>query len=1473
MSATSRRPVAAAKSRKNLVKQAGSFVGRSQPQPQALAATALPAAPLVVGNQANAQFSFNSGTMPEKETSLPAAPLVFGNQANAQFSFNSGSMHEKETSLPAAPLFFGNQNQSSTQFAFTSATQPEEESLEKMAADMEAELANPLTSLGNTHVTHYPDYGLDRTFGLDTDVPAAPEVAQDPNVTQYPDPDTAYSLPYFAQNSNIQDPGLSRSSSSQGPKPAVDPSFISGLDTARDPVAENSSLDPNLSFPLDPNLGLSNERRNAKPFAASTMPPALSVTQYPDPNIEDTAYSSPYFVQDSNGESSELSRPDSSQNPKSAADPSFLPSLNVVQDPIAQDLSFHQEPNFPLDPNLDLSNEHDNLELIAAFNATSAPSVTEYPDPNVPDTARFFPYFIPDSNAQDSELPRPNFPQSPKSAADPSFLPGFNVVQDHIVQYLGFHSEPSFPLDPNLGSNKHDNLKLIAAFNATSDLSVTEYPDPKVPDTTRSLPYFLLDSNAENSELPRPNSSQTPKSAVQDPTAQGLSFHQEPSFPLDPNLGLSNEHDNLKLIAAFNATSAPSVTQYPELNASDTACSYPYFVQDSNIRDPELPHPISSQDSKFAVDSTFVPNPKVASQDPIARDSVSHQELSFPLDPNLGLANEHGNHKLIAAFNATTAPNVAQHSDIPDFPSFLPNFVQNSTVQDLRMPLPNSSQDLDSAADPSFIPNHSVAQDPTQDLTAQDPTVQDHMVQDPIVQNPTAQGPIVQDPTVQDPIVQDPIVQDPFVQNLSLHQEPSFVLGPQYVLANEHGNLKPITTFNATPALNVAQHPNVSDLSSFVPNFIQDSSVQYPRMPLTNRSQDPKPSVDPTHSFVPNLNVARNLLAKQASVPLDPSLGLADERANLQPAAAFAAPALNSIQPQPISENNANFERKDQYQDLQSNSGFQVNMLDPNCAFDINTSGFEQNQRVEMPGFPKSPSTTGGQNLDENEDSQFDLMDLAPDYKTTPPSWKHNQLTQNRFDSLGRGGLPENPTNPNLVSVPGQISSSVAFMEHPQPLKASAQGADLNKSLDQAQTRNISREPATENVTPLCDSIASTVAPHQDPRVATLQVEREAIDQREMEKLKAEIERQSKAINDKDEKIRQNAHELQDQKKKSIHMIKQLRGDLDNLREEKSTLEKANRDLAADTREMKDLQGKEKKNTDLIKRLSGELGSLRRKKSSLEKANESLAKENVEMKVDLDNLCQSSLGLKEENRNLNTAVNDLRPLNLMLDEAKENLWAQNVEIEDKTKKIATLNACIDQISPELLWRTEQLREVEDLVLFEESISKWYRDRYYLLWEKNEALESAGVLRDMEIAKLELEKERKHQKELEALRFRIAGLEMDNKSPAQRLGEIRVDAERADTADEKVWDVYDDGWARFTNEIQPLIQELPLPNNEPDEDQKPSRMDEEVGNPSAYASYLSAVANIVLVNEGFTAITAGTIKDLQKKQGPRTPRSA
>lgn len=1268
MFATNRRPVAAPKSRKKLLKQAGSFVGRSQPQPQAFAATPLPVAPLVFGNQANADFSFNSGTMPEGESSLPAAPLVFGNQSN-------------------------------TQFAFTSGTLPEEESLEKMAADMEAELAKYPTPFSNTHDSD------DGTLGIDTKMPAAPKVAQGPNFPQYPDPDSTSSLPYFVQDSNIQDPELSRPSSSQGPRSAVDPSFIPGLDIARDSVAETPSFDQNLSFPLDQNPGLANERGNVQPFAASTMPPALSVTQYPDPNVPDTACCFPYFIQDSNAQDSDC--PNLPQEPKSKIDPSFLP------DSITQNSSFNQEPSFPLDPNLDLANEHGNPKL-------TAPEVAQYPDLNASDTACSYPCFVQDSNIRDPQLPHPISYQDIKPAVDTNSVPNPKVAQD-----------PSFPLDSNS------------------------------------------------------------------------------SFTLDPSLGLSNEYGDLRLIAAFNATPAPDVAKHPRIPEPSSFLFN--FVQDSSVQGPELPLQNLPQDLSPAVDPSPIPNFNVA-QDLIVQDSSFHQEPSFPFDPSLGLVNQHGNLKHIAAFNATQAPSVAQHPDVPDLSSFLPNFVQNSTVQDQRMPLPSSSQDPNSATDPSFVPNLNVAQDP---------------------------------------IVQGPIDQDPMVQDLSLHQEPTFLPGAKSSLANGPGNLKP------TAVLNVTQHPNVPDLSSFLPNFVQDSTFEDPGMHLLNLSQYPKPAVDPISSFDPNLNLPQNLFAQHSSLPLDPSLGLANVRGNLKPDAASAGPALTSIQPQPTSENYTDLEQQVQYQDLQSNSAFQINRSDPSRAFDIDPSDFKQNQPLITPGFPNSPSTTPGQNFERNEDSQFDLMDVAPDYKTTPPSWRQNQHTENRFDKLECGGLPENPTNTNPVLAPSHISSSVAFTENPEPLKASEERTSLNKGLDQAQTRNISSEPAIENLKPMRDSMASTVsgfkfkpfakiapepaahqemvpkfnarekrstiassakffsrlpipvtsttqavAPHTGSLGETLKIQREAIEQHEVEKLRAEIECKNKSISDKDEKIRHSAQVFQDQDKRSMLIIGQLRGDLDDLREEKSALEKANHILAEENSKMRDLQGKAKKNTDLIRKLSGELGNLRKKKSTLEKANEILAKENSEMRANSDKLCQSSLDLKEENRNLSTAVNDLRLLNLKLDEAKENLRAQDFEIQDNTKTIATLNACIDQISPELLWRTEQLREVEDLVLFEESISKWYRDRYYLLWNKNDALESAGDLRDMEIAKLELEKERKHQKEIEALNFQIASLEVENNRLAQRLGEVRgsVDVEEADTVDEKVCDVYDDAWARFTDDL-------------------------------------------------------------------------
>lgn len=404
------RPVAAPKSRKGLLKQPGSFVGRYQPQTQSVAGTGLPVDPLLLGNQSNAQFSFTTGTLRTDGSTLPVASAAFGNQSNPQFSFSSCTPPAEETSLSVAPVIFGNQsnapfafnsgtlpaegfsfaakpeplffgNESNARFAFNSGTLPaleetflpaapltvgnqsnakpeltsdtelKEESIEQMVADMEAAMAKFPTPSVTDHVPLDPNYGLDMSFGLDTDLPPAiPNVAQGPNVIQYPDPtvpDSGCSLPYFFQNSNISDPDLALLSFSQDPESTVDPSFIPGPNIARDPVAQDPSLDPELNLPLDPRLGLANEHGNYQPFATSTMPTAPGATQYPDLNVPDNGRSLPYFIQDSNIPDPLLPGINFSQEHKFTADPSFVPNLNVSQNPIAQDSSFQQESSFP----------------------------------------------------------------------------------------------------------------------------------------------------------------------------------------------------------------------------------------------------------------------------------------------------------------------------------------------------------------------------------------------------------------------------------------------------------------------------------------------------------------------------------------------------------------------------------------------------------------------------------------------------------------------------------------------------------------------------------------------------------------------------------------------------------------------------------------------------------------------------------------------------------------------------------------------------------------------------------------------------------------------------------------------------------------------------------------------------------------------------------------------------------------------
>lgn len=390
------RPVAAPKSRKSLLKQPGSFVGRSQPQTQSIAGTPLPFEPLLLGNQSNAQFSYTTGTLRTEGSTLPAASAAFGSQSNPQFSFNSGTLPAEETSLSVAPVIFGSQsnapfafnsnklpaegfsfaatpeplvfgNESNARFAFNSGTlpaleetflpaapltvgnqstakpelrsdtEPEEESIEQMVADMEAAMAKFPTPSVTDHVPLDPNYGLDMSFGLDTDLPPAiPNVAQGPNVTQYPDPtvlDSGCSLPYFFQNSNILDPDLALLSFSQDPESTVDPSFIPGPSIARDPVAQDPSLDPELNLTLDPRLGLANEHGNYQPFATSTMPTAPGATQYPDPNFPDNARSLPYFIQDCNIPDPLLPRINFSKEPKSTADPSCSKSQRLSKIP------------------------------------------------------------------------------------------------------------------------------------------------------------------------------------------------------------------------------------------------------------------------------------------------------------------------------------------------------------------------------------------------------------------------------------------------------------------------------------------------------------------------------------------------------------------------------------------------------------------------------------------------------------------------------------------------------------------------------------------------------------------------------------------------------------------------------------------------------------------------------------------------------------------------------------------------------------------------------------------------------------------------------------------------------------------------------------------------------------------------------------------------------------------------------------
>ena len=1330
MPSAHRRPKPAAKSRKNLSKQPSSSGGRSQQQP--VASTPLPAGSLLFGNQSNAEFSFTSGTLFARESSLPTAPVTLGNQSKAPFSFASGTVPMGKSSLQTAPVAFGNQsdaqlsftsntmpaaresslptasvtfgNQSNAQFSFNSGTspvaeggfvlptgpvafenqanaqfsfisvkvpaegsslpaappvfgsqsstqsqpnfgtEPQEESIEKMIADMEAELAKSPGSSENTHIPHDPNYGLDMTFGLDTALtPATPNSGKDSNVTQYSDPsvpDSGCSLTYFAQDSNISDLDWPHISFSQ------DSSSVPSLELAHDPDAQDPRFDQKLNFPLDPSFDLAIEHSNCEPFAASTLPPEPSATQYPDPNVPDNTHSLPFFIQDSSIRDPVLPCTKSSQHSKSAIDPSFVPNPNVDQNLVAQDSHLKQESRIPLDSNLGLANELDDSKQFAQRTLPSATSVTQHPDPNVQNPAGCLSYSVQDSNMQDPELPHPNSSQDLKSAVDPRFIVNFDVARDLV--------------------------------------------------------------------------------------AQGSSSYEEPSFALHSNL----DHTNLNPTAISNALPGPAFAQDP--NLPDHGSFMPILVQDSDLQDQKLLRPNLSQEPKSTIDSAFLPNLNVA-QDPVIQDSNFHQKPRFPLDPNLSYANEHGNFKSIAAFHAPKALSFAQNPNVPDLVSVLPKFVQSSTAQDPGLALSNFSQDLKSAVDPSSLPNLTVARD----------TVDQH---------------------------------------LTFQQEPGFPLNPNLGLADGRGKSKPAAASNAHSAPEVVQAANVLNPDRFPPDFAQDPYTQAQQMPLTKFFKDSMSVVDAASSFVPNLGIAQKAVAQDSSFSLNNNVGLATERSNFQSMTVPTAPTLDLNQPQ-----STNFDYQAHNKELRSNSEFQINLSDQSRAFDIDRNKFQQSQSVKTQGFLQSPSTGSGQNVNGLEDSQFDLMDTEPDYKITPPNWKHNNLTQDAFSTVRPGGIQEHSTDRNTVST---------------------------------------SRPMT-------------------------------IEQREIRKLRAEIEHKSKEISDRDERIRRSTQELQDMDKNNMHLISQFRGDLANLRIEKLTLEKANHSLARENSEAKAIQGKAEKDTELIRKLNCELGRIRKKQSMLEKANESLANDYSKSKVDSDTLRQSNINLKEENRHLRASIADLRPFNSELIQAKETIRAQKAEIQDSVQRIAALNSCIDKISPELLWRTEQLQEAEECVFHEESVSKYYRDRCCLLWNKCNALESAGNSRETEFAELELEKEQRHTKEREALIFRIGELQAKNKQPAQRAGDVGVgiNVEQADKVAEKVTDIYKYGWSGFTNEIETQIQEPSLPKGHLDDNQKLSKLDEEVGNPISYAT----AADIILAVEECTAVTAGTTEDSQKRK--------
>ncbi len=97
------------------------------------------------------------------------------------------------------------------------------------------------------------------------------------------------------------------------------------------------------------------------------------------------------------------------------------------------------------------------------------------------------------------------------------------------------------------------------------------------------------------------------------------------------------------------------------------------------------------------------------------------------------------------------------------------------------------------------------------------------------------------------------------------------------------------------------------------------------------------------------------------------------------------------------------------------------------------------------PGSGSTPSNTSGHTVDENEDSQMDAMDLGPDYRSTPPSWRHNQCAVSTINVPG--GFTDKSADPNPVSSSSQFSSVVSLRSLQQP-GASSEKADWNRGFN-----------------------------------------------------------------------------------------------------------------------------------------------------------------------------------------------------------------------------------------------------------------------------------------------------------------------------------------------------------------------------------------------------------------------------------------